>query len=232
MKKNLYNKIFNYFLLLIFLVSSSIFAQSFEGKIKFKITSDDDTMLLDYFIKGDNLRMEMGEKADAVFIKNKNKSIILMPKEKSYMDLNNSVFSKIQDMAGMNKGDDKEKKEDVNIDKFRTGKTKTILGYKCSQWVFKDEEEDEEVEAWVTDELGNFMLMQGPMGGGFSPGWSSSIKNNGFFPLLVISRDEDGDESSRFEATEINKETLNNKLFGAPSDYSEMKIPGMDNLFK
>ena len=50
--------------------------------------------------------------------------------------------------------------------------------------------------------------------------------------MLVITRDEDGEENSRFEATEVKKESLSNNLFTFPSDYSEMKIPGMKGLFK
>ncbi len=225
MKKNIHNKTFNYFLLLLLSVSSLNFAQSFEGKIKFKMTHNDDEFTMDYFIKGDNLRMEFGNNNEAIFIKNSDKSIVLMPEQKMYMDLDNSIFSKIQNMMGKNKEVKKEEK-DFDINKYRTGKTKTILGYECSQWIFKDEEEDNEVEAWVTEELGNFMLMKSPMGGGFSPGWSSSLKNNGFFPILVITRDENGNETSRFEATEINKQSLQSSLFNPPADFEEMKMPG------
>jgi len=206
---------------------------NFEGKIKFKITHDDDIMFLDYFIKEQNLRMEMGENQEAVFIKTDGKSLVLMPEQKQYMDLDNSLFSKLPGMTGMNKGkEDEEEIKDVDFEKFRTGKTMTILEYECAQWIIKDEEEKDEVEAWVTDELGNFMLMSSPMGGGFSPGWSSNVKNNGFFPLLVISRDEDGEETSRFEATEVKEQSLNNDLFGPPSDFTEFQVPGMKGLFK
>ena len=221
--------------LIVFASFTSFLAQDqFEGKIKFKIAHDGDEMFMDYFIKGGNLRMEMGENAEAVFIKNEDKSIVLMPEEKMYMDLDNSLFSKIPGMAGMNNEDDDEAEdeEEFDIEKYKTGKTKTIQGYECHQWIISDEDDDEEIEAWVTDELGNFMFMQSPMGGGYSPGWSSSIKNRGFFPMLVITRDEDGEENSRFEATEVKKESLSDKLFAPPADFSEMKIPGMDGLFK
>jgi len=215
-------------LLLFFLSFSIIISQeNFEGQVKFNISSDGDEMLLNYFIKGDDIRMEIGDNSEAVYLKSAGKSIILMPEEKMYMNLDNSIFSKLPGMSEMNDDNDADKNEDIDFEKFRTGKTKTILGYECDQWVFNDEEEEEEVEAWVTNELGNFMFMESPMGGGFSPGWSSSIKNNGFFPLLVVTKDDDGDESSRFEAIEVNKKNLNDDLFIAPSNFNEMKIPGM-----
>lgn len=201
---------------------------NFEGKIKFKISHDDDEMFIDYYLKDENIRMEMGENNEAVFIKTSDKSILLMPSQKMYMDLDNSIFSKIAGMSNLLKDDkDEIENENIDIDKFRTGKTKTILGYECSQWIFKDEGDEEAVEAWVTNELGNFMLMKSPMGAGFSPGWSSSMKNNGFFPLLVITKDEDNNITSRFEATHISKESLSKELFRPPSNFDEMKIPGM-----
>lgn len=230
MKKHLIS--FTALIILILSTSLSMAQPNFEGKIKFKVTHDDDIMFIDYFIKDDNLRMEMGENADAVFIKNEERSFVLMPGEKMYMDLDNSIFSKIQGMAGMNEDDEEENDEEIDFDKYKTGKTKTIRGYECHQWIFKDDEDEEEVEAWVTNELGNFMLMKSPMGAGFSPGWSSSVSNNGFFPILVITKDEDGEITSRFEATEVNKQSLDSDLFSPPSNYSEMKIPGIDNLFK
>ncbi len=92
----------------------------------------------------------------------------------------------------------------------------------------KNEDEYEyETEAWITSELGNFMMMNNPMGEGFSPSWSKSIKDKGFFPLLVITRDSDGEENSRFEALEVDKKSISDDLFKIPSGYSEMKIPGM-----
>lgn len=218
--------------LFIFLLQSMLaFAQSpFEGTIKFKISNDDDVNYLDYYMKDKNLRIEMGENAEAVFVKQGDKSLILMPEEKMYMDLNNSMFKNIPGMSGMEEENETEKEFD--IDKYKTGKVMSILGYECHQWLFKDDGDDDEVEAWVTSELGNFLLMQGPMGGGYSPGWGSSVKNSGFFPMLVITRDSNGEETSRFEATEVDERSLSDGLFKAPSNYSEMKIPGMDSFIK
>lgn len=227
MRKNI---LLNISLTIFLFLLNTITAQDFEGKVKFKISHDGDENFLEYFIKGENIRIEMGDNAEAVFIKSPEKSMLLMPEEEQYMDLNNSIFSRLQEMSGMGNEDDEQ--EEYNINDFKTGKVMTILDFECHQWIFKEKDEDEEVEAWVTDELGNFMLMSSPMGGGYSPGWSSSVKNNGFFPILVITRDEDGEESSRFEATEVDKKSLDDELFGPPSHYEEMKIPGMDSFLK
>ncbi len=221
------------FFSLIFVFCINLKAQNnFEGNIKFKITSKDNSIDMNYFLKEGKFRIEMGENAEnAVFINANGKSLILMPEQKMYMDLDNPMFAKMKDMMGKKNDDENgdQNDKDFDINKYRTGKTKSILGYECEQWVFNDIEEDEQnqVEAWVTDELGNFMFMENPMGSGFSPDWSGSFKNKGFFPLLVISKDSDGEEISKFEATEINKKSLSDDLFHAPSDYKEMKMPGM-----
>ena len=98
------NKCLSYLMVfsLFLLFSIQLLAQSdFEGKVKFKVTHDDDVSFLDYYMKGDNVRIEVGENEQGVFLKTADRSLILMPEEKMYMDLNNSVFSKLPNMAGI-----------------------------------------------------------------------------------------------------------------------------------
>lgn len=213
-------------LTLLFLITSSIFAQAtFEGSVKIKMTADDESFSMDYFIKADNMRMEMNSGEEVAFIVSGGKSLVLMLQQKTYMDLNNPMFKQIPGMSNME--DDNNSIEPFDINKYRTGKTKSILGYECEQWIINEDTDDEEVEAWVTDELGNFMFMKNPMGGDVTPNWGSSLKGKGFFPMLVITKDEDGEETSKFEVVNVDQKSLNNDLFSAPSDFEELKIPGM-----
>ncbi|MFZ1291825.1 MAG: DUF4412 domain-containing protein [Melioribacteraceae bacterium] len=230
----MYNKILKFAILI--LISAAIVTNAqnyFEGKVKFKITDDDDeSHLMEYFLKDGNFRISMFEEEDvaAIFLYAKENSYILMPEDKMYMNLNNSLFSKLGDMIKDKAVDENEKdKKELNFENYKTGKTKTILGYDCDQWIHKNEMDDEsyEIEAWITDELGNFMFMENPMGAGFTPTWGNSLKNQGYFPLQVITKNSDGEIISTFEAIEINKQSLNKDLFEVPSDYNEMKIPGM-----
>lgn len=220
----------SFFLVSIFILlklANTIFAQTtFEGVVKIKMDADDETFFIDYFIKNDNMRIEMDNAEEVAFIMSGEKSLILMKEEKTYMDLNNPMFKQIPGMSSMD-SDEEKSLESFDINKYKTGKTQNLLGYECEQWVLNNEEEELEIEAWVTDELGNFMMMKSPMGGGFSPSWSSSLKNKGFFPLLVITREEDGEETSRFEVVNVDQKGLSNDLFSAPSDFEELKIPGM-----
>ena len=210
----------------LFLITSSIFAQAtFEGSVKIKMTADDESFFMDYFIKADNMRMEMNSGEEVAFIVSGGNSLVLMLQQKTYMDLNNPMFKQIPGMSNME--DDDNSLEPFDINKYRTGKTKSILGYGCEQWIINEDTDDEEVEAWVTDELGNFMFMKNPMGGDVTPNWGSSLKGKGFFPMLVITKDEDGEETSKFEVVNVDQKSLNNDLFSAPSDFEELKIPGM-----
>ncbi|PID59842.1 MAG: hypothetical protein CR986_04690 [Ignavibacteriae bacterium] len=220
-------------LLLILTAQSFLTAQDkFEGKIKIKMTYDNGNFFIDYYIKDADIRMDMKSKDNvSSIVIGEKKSFVLMPENKQYLDLDNALFTKMQNLLG-NTDDDNTKEEEVlDITKFKTGKTKDILGYECDQWVFNDDEDDYEVEAWVTDELGAFMLKKNPMGNSFTPTWGTNINNSGYFPLLVITKDKDGKEVSRFEAKEIIKKSLDSDYFVPPSDYEEMKIPGMEGLF-
>ncbi|WP_268884379.1 DUF4412 domain-containing protein, partial [Alicyclobacillus fructus] len=51
----------------------------------------------------------------------------------------------------------------------KTGKAETILGYKCEQWMGKDEKR--EFEVWVTKGLGRFIGFDGGNSKSKSAGW-------------------------------------------------------------
>jgi hypothetical protein len=209
---------------ILFISINSISAQkTFEGKVKIKITSKDQIITMDYFVKGKNLKMEIGngEKTGS-FIMKGNKYLVLMPAQKMYMEIDSKILENLPGMRIKAKNNNNSK--NFNINKFKTGKTKKILGYNCEQWIINDN--SGQVEAWVTNELGNFMTMDSPTGGGYSPVWSSYLKDNGFFPMVVISSNKNG-KSSKFEVVDVNKMSLSNSEFAPPSNYKKMNIPGM-----
>ncbi len=86
-------------------------------------------------------------------------------------------------------GDDEDTEEyDSKFAPKITDKTMDILGYECKQWIM--ESEDGTIIMWVTDELGSFVPMQGPMGSE-APEWQTQLANGNFFPMLVTT-EEDG----------------------------------------
>ncbi len=53
------------------------------------------------------------------------------------------------------------------------------MGYSCDEFEFKDE--DRKGLALMTKELGSFLFMDNPEGGGNSQ-WQKEIMNEGYFP--------------------------------------------------
>ena len=113
----------------------------------------------------------------------------------------------------------------------RTGKTDTILGYPAEQLIDKSDEGTTEI--WGAKGMGYFAGLHGMRrsgAGGSSdstPSWAKELKEQGFFPLRVISKGSDGSEKTRMEATKVEKKTLDGSLFTAPADYKKLDREGM-----
>jgi hypothetical protein len=133
-----------------------------------------------------------------------------------------------------------EKQGESTADIEVTGKTETILGYKCNQILVKDK--GTVTDMWVAEGLGVFMgLGNGGGGGGgmFGRGkpanaakWEEALKGKGGFPLRVISRDAKGKESFKMEATKIEPGTLPDSLFLPPEDYKKFQMPDLGSMMK
>lgn len=210
-------------------------ADAFEGRISLAITADRGrTSNVDYSIKGQKLRMEMsaeGEMMIQIIDKTKMEMLMLMPDQQMYMVMPmQKAVEQVVEQSGANTAD-------IEV----TGKTETILGYKCSQVLVKDK--GTVTEAWMAEGLGAFMGLGGggSMGGGgmFGGGkaakaskWEGALKGKGGFPLRVITRDAKGKESFKMEATKIQPGALPDSQFSAPAGYQKFNMPSMGDMFK
>ena len=214
-------------------------AGSFEGKVTQTITAaKGESQTLNYSMKGDKLRTDMnadGHEMSSIMDLAKLEIIMLMPEQKMYMVM---PIKKPVEQAMAKQG---ESTADVEV----TGKTETILGYKCSQILVKDK--GSVTEMWVADGLGTFMgLGSGggggnPMAGMFGGGgkksanaakWEEALKGKGGFPLRVISRDAKGKQSFKMEATKIEPGSLPDSLFAPPAGYEKFAMPDFGSMFK
>jgi hypothetical protein len=205
--------------LFVFLYTSALMAQAgFEGKVAMKITSEGESIDMDYLVKGNDVRIEVdAEEKVAMIMQSQNKKMLMiMPSQKMYMEMD---LDKALDYQS-----ESNEKESGNIEK--TGETKNINGYTCEKWIYRDE--GEVTEAWMAKDLGSFFMFQNPMTGGSQPSWQDRIQGEGFFPMLVINKDASGKEQGRMEVKSVEKKSLDSSLFSAPAGYQKLNMPMMD----
>lgn len=215
-------------------------ASTFEGKVSLAMTAEKGrTMNLDYSIKGQKIRTDMnaeGRLMTSIMDLGKLEMLMLMPEQKTYMVM---PIKKPVEQALAKQG---ESTAEVEI----TGKTETILGYKCNQILVKDK--GTVTEVWAAEGLGAFMgLGQGGGGGGGNPlagmfgggrksanaaKWEEALKGKGGFPLRVITRDPKGRDTFKMEATKIEPGKLPDTLFSPPAGYEKFEMPDLGSMFK
>jgi hypothetical protein len=201
------------------LFTATAFSQeSFEGKVGYKINSDGETTVMDYYIKDNFIKMDVGdgsEGASMVFDTKASKMIVIMPDQKMYMEMPVSLNEQM-----------KSKEESLKGEFTQTGEKKDILGYSCEQWIYKDEEN--EIESWMTKELGSFVFMANPMDGASNkPEWQTKLEQGGYFPLSVTVRESIDTPATTMEVTSIEKKSLDKSMFVPPADYQKFEMPGM-----
>ncbi len=208
-------------------------AAGFEGKVTLALsTGKGQTQVLDYSIKSNAVRIDLqaeGQAFASIMDLEKMEMTLLMPEQQMYMVM--PIKDKVE------KAMDKAFENDATIEK--TGRTETILGYKCDEYLAKDREAVTEI--WVAEGLGSFMglgsggnPMGGMMGGGKKrgTGWEEKFKGKPGFPLRVISRDKKNRETFKMEATKIEPGTLPASLFQAPAGWQKFQMPDMGGLMK
>lgn len=197
-------------------------ATQFEGKVVLSITSGEEAeQLIDYSIKSGSVRMDLrseGGTMSMIVHSAKRQLIMLMADQQMYMVLP-------LEMPGGEGGEGGESPIK------KTGRTTKILGYTCAEWVMV--EESQTTAFWVTDQLGSFVGLgsDNPMGGmggeqGSGRAWESALKKEeGFFPLRVITRDSQGQQTFRLEARQLVPGRLPESLFSPPRSWQKFEMP-------
>lgn len=220
--------------LLVTAISSSA-ASAFQGKVTMAITSDKGKVQdLNYTIKEQKMRIDMnaeGHQVATIMDVEKLEMIMLMAEQKMYMVM--PMKKTIEEATA--KASTYESTADIEV----TGKTETILGYKCSQILVKDK--GTVTEMWVAEGLGVFMGMGNNSGGGGMFGgkksaaaskWEEALKGKSGFPLRVITRDSKSKEVFKMEATKIEPGTPPDSAFVPPAGYNKFQMPNMGDLLK
>jgi hypothetical protein len=206
-------------------------AAKFEGKVSLAITAEKGrTMTMDYSLKGQKIRMDMNAEGNAmasIMDLTKQEMLVLMPDQQMYMVM---PMKKAMDAAAEKAG-----ATDATVEV--TGKTETILGYKCNQVLIKDK--GAVTEAWLAEGLGAFMGLGqgggGPFGGGRKASaakWEEALKGKEGFPLRVISRDAKGKDIFKMEATKIDAGSVPDSQFAPPAGFQKFEMPNIGGMFK
>lgn len=211
--------------------SLSFAADAFEGKVSLAMSSGKaKPQTLNYSIRQDALRIDIlaegGQSFATIMDMKKMEMILLMSEQKMYMvmPMKDTVEKAVA----------KAEIKDPNIEK--TGRTDTILGYKCDEYVNK--EKNTTTEIWIAEGLGAFMGLGDNSGGGMfgkkkiSTGWEEKFKGKPGFPLRVVSRDNKNKETFRMEATKIEPGSLPASLFQPPAGWQKFQMPSMGDMLK
>ena len=163
-------------------------------------------------MKGGQVRTETKyDNATQVMIMKEGKTFMIMPEQKIYMEF----IKPDEEMT-------ETKEPEVKV--VKTDETQNILGYNCTKWIVNSKEGN--TEMWLASGIGQYMFVGNPMAHQ-EASWQEGLENTDFFPLLIITKDKNGSEIFRQEATEIKKESLSDDLFAVPEGYQKMSMPGM-----
>ncbi|MBC7369404.1 MAG: DUF4412 domain-containing protein [Undibacterium sp.] len=222
-------KLSSFILACALLTPAALLAADFEGKVRFKITTGKTAQDMDYSVKNGLARIDVQTKettASVIMDPAKQEVTVLMLEQKMYMV--QSIAGK--DGAAANAGIDTSQ---TSFEKTST--TEKILGYDCTKYIAKSKDSTSEI--WATEELGAFMGT-GPGGGGGFGGrrgggsavpqaWEAALAGKNFFPLRVVSQNSGGKETTRMEATAVEKKSIPDSEFAPPAGFQKFDMGAM-----
>jgi len=223
--------------LAITLSSSLVWAGDFEGVIHMKSTfggKEAKVSESDWFVKGDNIRMEprpknldqadRGETGAMIFNADKKVGYFLMPERKMYIEhLTNDTAEKTAEHF-----------KNLKYEIVRTGKTDSVAGYRCEIFENRSKEtgkiRGESCAAKGLANMGAFMGLSRSGANKLSgdiPQELRQIIKEGFFLLRMTTKDDEDAEKMRMETTAVEKKRLSDSLFIPPADYTKFDMNAM-----
>ena len=201
--------------LLLFAIASAqevIEKKTFEGVVEFEARDFESIQQFTVMMKGGRLRLQAEDREGAnafLFDYGIKKAFILASGSEQYVELN-PVLAPAKAPAAQ-----------PRFDFHKTDSTDQIQGYDCDQFLISSDSIT--LEVWATKEFGTagtFLLPQ-------VNEWEWKILEMGYFPLRFIARDASGDESARFEATDVQKKSFNENLFRIPAGYEKVSLESL-----
>lgn len=205
------------FTLLFVFVSMGYFAQSFSGSIDFKYYTLRDTTLNTYWVKDKKVKLDQYAKKgngniEGSFIFDlESKSIkFVNPKRKVWGDQKSEIPPVLKGKCEVSKGQ----------------KSKTINGFKCNEYIVKNEEENTVITYWVTTDKYDFFIPMMEL-------WNRKDKQSIYFGKIkglakgsmpVVSEEKQIAENkivSKLEMVKVNKGGVDDSKIAVPEDYKK-----------
>jgi hypothetical protein len=185
----------------------------FEGTITLRMSSTSGGSDMQYSVKGDRMRIDIGTKELTMYILAENgKATMVMPTQKMYFE------PPIPADPSQAKGASK-------VTTKATGRTEIIAGYKCEHFTISGGDQGQ-YDACLSKELGTFMQPMNPMAGRGAADASSDILahlGGNAFPLKV----QKVGGATTLEVTKIEKKPLDASMFTVPSGFQKLDIGAM-----
>ena len=198
------------------LFSLNVLAQSFTGSIEFKYYTLRDTTLNTYWVKEPKIKLDQYAKrsntieGSFVFdLKEKNIKFV-NPKRKVWGDQKSEVPPVVRGKCEVSKG----------------AKNKTVNGYKCTEYIVKNEEENTVITYYITSDKYDFFVPMMEM-------WNRKDKQSIYFlkikglpkgSMPVLSEEKtltDGKYVSKLEITKLNKGGVEEANISIPYEYKK-----------
>ncbi len=191
---------------------------SFEGEIDMKMESPiapGVPVVTSFAIKGDKMRMEAT--AFGAFV-----TITDAGAKKTWMlDKTGHTYTEI-DLSALSTASTTSTKPKTKVTK--TGKSDTVVGYKCE--VYEVDDATGKTEVCVASGLSMLALgLSGPFSAFTSggDGWSEVLSHG--FPLRMVMRDPTGVPIMKMEASRVEKKSLPDSDFQVPAGYTKTASP-------
>lgn len=210
------------------LVPVAVSAASFEGRVVMKVTDAHGSVVpMTISLKSPLTRMDFETPQGAagmIMDQSKQQVTILMPEQKMYMV--QPIPASAAEPA--TKGGE--------LAPEKTNEHEKIAGYDTTKYVLKGKNSTTEI--WVTDQLGTFLGLGTNAMSGFgarrggrsnaaNAGWEKAFEGKDAFPLRVIETGTNGKQSSRMEATSVEKKSIPDSAFAPPADYQMLDMGAM-----
>ncbi len=198
--------------ILITVISFGAFSQNFEGSIEFKKETMADTTTYIYFVKGNNVKIdEIGSRSHRVegtfLIDLEAKTMkSLNHDRKLYMEQTTPSTPPMKGTCTVKKGT----------------ATKTLQGYKCTEYLVTNTEEETIITYYLADgKFSFFQKLLHILNRREKPSiYFLQIQDvNNMFPMMSFSTDLKGKENGRLEVTKITSKIVDPSMFEIPKGY-------------